>query len=111
MQEIDRLAEDYHDHRLRSAPTWAHQIGEYRYADRFDEVGRAAQEKQATEARALAAQAEANDPAGLDAQHRITREMVARDATSRAAMLDSRSPEFGADPIFGVQASLGVYVP
>ena len=111
MQEIDRLAEDYYDHRLRCAPTWAHLIGEYRCADRFDEVGRGAQEKQATEARALAAQAEAIDPAGLDDQQRITREMVSWDATSRAAMLDSRMPELGADPIFGVQASLRVYVP
>ena len=34
--ELDRLADDYYDFRLRTAPTWAHMIGEYRYAYRFD---------------------------------------------------------------------------
>ena len=41
MSELDRLADDYWDSRLRSAPSWAHLIGEYRYADRFDDVSRA----------------------------------------------------------------------
>jgi uncharacterized protein (DUF885 family) len=110
-EEVDRLAEDYQDHRLRTAPTWAHMIGEYRYADRFDDVSRAGEEAASAEARALAARAEAIDEAALDDSHRITRAMVAWDATSRAEMLDARTSEFGANPIFGVQASLGVYVP
>jgi uncharacterized protein (DUF885 family) len=37
--------------------------------------------------------------------------MVAWDAGCRADMLDSRTDEFGADPIFGEQASIGVYLP
>jgi uncharacterized protein (DUF885 family) len=110
-EEVDRLAEDYQDHRLRTAPTWAHMIGEYRYADRFDDVSRAGEEAASAEARALAARAEAIDEAALDDSHRITRAMVEWDATSRAEMLDARTSEFGANPIFGVQASLGVYVP
>ena len=109
--ELDQLAEDHHDHKLRNAPTWAHMIGEYRYADRFDEVSRAAEEQAAGEARALAARAEAIDAESLDHQRGVTRAMVAWDASSRAGLLDSRTDEFGANPIFGVQASLGVYLP
>ena len=109
--ELDQLAEDYHDSRLRASPTWAHMIGEYRYADRFEDVSRVGQEAAATEARQLAARAEAIDAGALDEQRRITRAMVAWDASARAGMLDSRTAEFGADPIFGVQSSLGVYLP
>jgi uncharacterized protein (DUF885 family) len=37
--------------------------------------------------------------------------MVEWDATSRAGLLDSRTSEFAANPIFGPQVSLGVQVP
>ena len=53
MSELDRLADDYWDSRLRTAPSWAHLIGEYRYADRFDDVSRAGEESAADEARGL----------------------------------------------------------
>ncbi len=109
--EIDQLAEDHYDYRLRSAPTWAHMIGEYRYADRFDAIGRVAEESSADEARALAARAEAIDESGLDESQRITRSMVAWDAAARAGMLDARTSELAVNPIFGVQASIGVYIP
>jgi uncharacterized protein (DUF885 family) len=109
--DVDQLADDYQDHRLRTAPTWAHMIGEYRYADRFEEVSRAAEDAVAAEARSFAERADALDEDGLDAQQRITRAMVAWDARSRAGMLEARTSEFAANPIFGVQASLGVYIP
>jgi uncharacterized protein (DUF885 family) len=108
---IDGLADDHYDHRLRTAPTWAHMIGEYRYADRFEAISREAEEATAEEARRLAHRADAIDETALDDQQRITRAMVAWDARARAGLLDSRMSEFSANPIFGVQASLGVYVP
>src|SRR3712207_3296269 len=107
--DIDGLAEDYYDYRLRTGPTWAHMIGEYRYADRFDQVSREAEESAAAEARALARRADAIDESALDDQQRITRAMVAWDGEARAGLLDARMNEFAANPIFGVQASLGVY--
>ena len=111
MSELDRLADDYWDSRLRSAPSWAHLIGEYRYADRFDDVSRAGEESAAAEARGFADRADALDDDGLDEQQQVTRAMVAWDARTRAGMLDSRTAEFGADPIFGVQTSLRVSIP
>jgi uncharacterized protein (DUF885 family) len=110
-EDVDRLAEDYQDFRLRSAPTWAHMIGEYRYADRFDDVSRAGEEAAAEESRAFATRAAAVPEEGLADQQRVTRSIIAWDAESRAGLLDSRTTEFAANPIFGVQASLGVYIP
>jgi uncharacterized protein (DUF885 family) len=110
-EDLSRLAEDYQDFRLRTAPTWAHMIGEYRYADRFDEVSRAAEDAAAEESRAFAARASAIEEDTLDDQERVTRSIIAWDAGSRAGLLDSRTTEFAANPIFGVQASLGVYIP
>src|SRR3954452_7948953 len=110
-EEIARLADDYQDLLLRTEPTWAHLIGEYRYAERFEDVSRAAEEAASAESRSFAARAEAIDEAGLDDQQRITREMIAWDARAHADLLDARTSEFGANPIFGVQASLGVHIP
>lgn len=109
--ELDRLAEDHQDFKLRAEPTWAHMIGEYAYADRFEDASRAGEESAAAEARALADRADAIDPAALDDQRRVTRAIASWDATSQAEILDTRCGEFGADPIFGLQASLSVYVP
>src|SRR3954454_6010286 len=110
-QRLDRLADEYQDFRLRNAPTWAHLIGEYRYADRYESVGRDAEHAAVLEGRRFAARAEAIDADALDGQRRITRSMVAWDASSRAGLLESRTSELGANPIFGAQASLGVHVP
>jgi uncharacterized protein (DUF885 family) len=109
--EIDRLAADYYDYRLRTTPTWAHMIGEYAYADRYEDVSRAGEDAAIAEARTLAARAEAVDETGLDDGDRITRSMLVWDASSRAELLAGRTAELMANPIFGVQASLGVYVP
>jgi uncharacterized protein (DUF885 family) len=111
MTEIDRLADDYQDFRLRTAPTWAHMIGEYAYADRFEDTSRATEDAVVEEARGFERRAEDIADDGLDDNQRLTRAMVAWDARSRAEMLAGRPAEFGANPIFGVQASIGVYLP
>ena len=82
---VDTLATDYQELRLRTFPTWAHMIGDYGYVDRFEEVGREAEDRQIAEAREFAARAEAIPDGGLSADDRISREMVAWDATARAA--------------------------
>jgi uncharacterized protein (DUF885 family) len=108
---VDQLATDYQDERLRTFPTWAHMIGDYRYVDRFEEVSREAEDRQIAEGRDFARRAEAIPTDGLDADERITREMVAWDATARADFAEARLEEFGVDPIFGAQASLPVRIP
>jgi uncharacterized protein (DUF885 family) len=108
---VDALATDYQEERLRTFPTWAHMIGDYRFVDLFEEVSREAEDRQIGEARAFAERAEAIPTDGLSADERITREMVAWDATTRADFAQARLDEFGADPIFGAQASLPVRIP
>src|SRR4051794_41684098 len=71
-EEIDRLADDYQDLLLRLEPTWAHLIGEYRYADAFEDVSRAAEDAGSAECRSFAARAEAIDEAGPGEQPRVT---------------------------------------
>jgi uncharacterized protein (DUF885 family) len=108
---VEQLADDYQEQRLRSMPTWAHMIGEYAHADRFEEVGREAEDRLVEELRGFARRAETLAEDGLDEQQRITRAMVAWEASNRADMLASRMAEFAADPVFGAQASLGVRIP
>jgi len=109
--ELDQLSDDYYDYRLRTAPTWAHMIGEYRYADRFEDLSVAEEDAAIQDARAIAARAEAVDEASLDESQRITRSMLVWEASARADLLETRTAQFHANPIFGVQASLGVYMP
>jgi uncharacterized protein (DUF885 family) len=108
---VDQLATDYQEQRLRTFPTWAHMIGDYRYVDRFEEVSREAEDRQIAEARDFARRADAIPADRLDADERITREMVGWDATARADVAEARLDEFGVDPIFGAQASLPVRIP
>jgi uncharacterized protein (DUF885 family) len=108
---VDQLATDYQEQRLRTFPTWAHMIGDYRYVDLFEQVSREAEDRQIAEARDFARRADAIPADGLSADERITREMVAWDANARADFAEARLEEFGADPIFGVQASLPVRIP
>jgi uncharacterized protein (DUF885 family) len=108
---VDTLATAYQDNLLQTNPTWAHMIGDYRYVDRFEEASREAEDRQIADGRAFARRADAIPVDGLSADERITREMVAWDATARADLSEARLDEFGADPIFGPQASLAVRMP
>ncbi|MGZ4494197.1 MAG: DUF885 domain-containing protein [Nocardioides sp.] len=108
---VAQLAEDYQQHKLETSPTWAQMIGDYRFVDRFEDVTRTAEDANVAVLKAFVEQAEAIPDETLDDQQRITRDMIARDAADRAALLESRTEEFAANPIFGEQASLKVVVP
>jgi uncharacterized protein (DUF885 family) len=108
---VRALADDYQDHRLQLQPTSAHLIGDYRFVERFEDVSREAEDAAIARLHGFVARAEAIDDDGLDDQQRITREMVARDAGTTAAMLESRLQELAVDPIFGEQANLRIVVP
>jgi uncharacterized protein (DUF885 family) len=109
--DVNALADRYHEFRLATYPTWAHLQGDYRFAGRFEDVSRAADDRTIAAERAFAAEAEAIPVDRLTSDERITREMVAWDARTRADLLSSRLEEFAADPIFGAQAMLGVRIP
>ena len=109
--DVQSLATEYFDFLLRTSPTWAHLLGEYRYADRFEDVSRAEEDRQIAEARAFAARATALPVDGLGRQDLISREMLIWDASIRADVTEARLEEFSVDPIFGPQAMLPVRLP
>ncbi len=109
--DLQRLADEYHDFRMEIWPTSAHMLGDYRFADRYEDASRAAEDREIAAFRAFAARSEAIPTDGLTADERISREMISQDATSLADLSAARLEEFGADPIFGPQASLQVRIP
>jgi uncharacterized protein (DUF885 family) len=108
--DINTLAAEYFEFRHRAAPTSAHLDGDYRFADRFEEFSRVAEDLEINEDRTFGRLATAIDE-GLGPEDRITREMIAWDTTVRAEMLESRLAEFGVNPVSGQQAMLPVRIP
>ncbi len=109
--ELASLADDYQQFRYRQNPMWAHMTGEYGVAGSYTDVSAAAEEAAVAEARGFAERAAAIADDGLDEQERLTRAMLAWDASSSADLGALRTAEYGANPIFGAQASLGMYIP
>lgn len=108
---VTDLADDYWHHHLAHNPTHAHMLGRYEWAGEFERPTRADEDAQVADLEAFAARAEAIDPAGLEEQDRITREVVLADARTRVDVLRTRLEEIAADPIFGPQVSLGIVAP
>jgi uncharacterized protein (DUF885 family) len=108
---VRQLADDFHDRELAATPTSAHLIGDYRFADTYEDVSRAAEERNIADLRAFAERAAAIRIEGLDDQSAITRAMVAAEATALADMLEQRLAEISADPVFGDQVTLGIVMP
>jgi uncharacterized protein (DUF885 family) len=106
--EIDHLAEEYWTFYLETNPTSAHLIGEYARAGEFEEANRESEDAEIAALRSFAQRAESIDDEGLDEQQRITRAVLASDATNRADVAEARFKEFAADPIFGEQVSMPI---
>ena len=108
--DVRQLADDYHDHWMRTSPSWAHMVGDYRFADRFDDASRAAEDDLIAASREFAARAAAIPDDGLSLQDRATRDVVAFQATSAADTAESRTAEFAVNPVFGPQVDLPLTV-
>jgi len=108
--DVRQLADDYHDHWMRTSPSWAHMVGDYRFADRFDDASRAAEDDLIAASREFAARAAAIPDDGLSLQDRATRDVVAFQATSAADTKESRTAEFAVNPVFGPQVDLPLTV-
>jgi uncharacterized protein (DUF885 family) len=109
--DIRTLAADYYDFRHRVSPTSAHLDGDYRFAGTFEDPSRVAENGQISENRRFAELARAIPENGLNGQDRISRDILAWDATSRADVLEARLAESTVNPISGLQAMLPVYLP
>ncbi|SDS45754.1 Uncharacterized conserved protein, DUF885 familyt [Nocardioides scoriae] len=108
---ITSLAEDYWQHHLSTHPTEAHLVGRTEWAGEFEGATRADEDAQVEALRGFAARAEALDPAGLDPQEVLTREVLLAHTRASADVLETRLGEMAADPIFGLQVSMGIIAP
>ncbi len=108
--DVRQLADDYHDYTMSVAPSWAHLLGDYRFADRFEDASRAAEDADIARSREFAARAAAIPDEGLSLQDRATRDVVAFQATSSADVAECRTDEFGVNPVFGPQVDLPLTV-
>jgi len=107
---IDSLAADYFAGWLSASPTEAHLISEYAYAARFEDATRAGEDRRIAELTGVIERAAALPDAELDAQQRISRDVMLSDARTTIDMLRARFREFAADPLFGPQAELPLIV-
>jgi uncharacterized protein (DUF885 family) len=106
---LDDLSAQYFTAYLNASPTEAHVLAQYAWADRFEDMTRAEEDRQIAELRGFVAAAAAIDEE-LEGQQRITRDVLVADARTRADLLEARLRTFVADPIFGPQTALPLIV-
>jgi len=109
--DIRALADDYFEHLTETNPTEAHMRGDYRYADRFEEASREAEDANVAKLREFATRARSIDPTSLSADDALTREVLIFEAETRADLEETHMAEFGVDPIFGLQAVAKILPP
>ena len=107
---VRQLAEDYHEHTMSVNPSWAHMLGDYRFADRYEDASRAAEDAEIAAARDFAARAAAINGGELSLQDRVTRAVVEFQATSAADLGACRFAEFAVNPVFGIQVDAPITV-
>ena len=108
--DVRQLADDYHEYTMTVSPSWAHMLGDYRFADRYEDASRAAEDAHIARSREFAARAAAIPDEGLALQDRATRDVVAFQATSAADLAECRTEEFSVNPVFGPQVDLPLTV-
>lgn len=108
--EVRQLADDFHDYTMSVNPSWAHMLGDYRFVDRFEDASRAAEDADIARSREFAARAAAIPDEGLSAQDRVTRDVVAFQASSGADVAACRLAELAVNPVFGIQVDAPITV-
>ena len=110
-EELRSLADEYWEHVLRTNPTEAHMLGDYRYLDRFEDASREAEDADIAARRSFSQRAQAFDASELSSADRTTHETLIYEAESNASVSEMRQAEFGIDPIFGLQVAAQVIFP
>lgn len=110
-EDLRALADEYWEYVLRTNPTEAHMLGDYRYIDRFEDTSREAEDADISAKRSFAQRARSFDISKLSPSDRTTVETLIYEAESNAAVSEMRQAEFGVDPIFGPQVTFQVVIP
>ncbi len=109
--ELDRLADDYWDYRLSQQPTYGLLLGEHRYDTEMEQLSEAAEQARNARLQEFADAAAAVDPAGLSADDRVTRGVLAFEAAADAARGRHPALEVAVNPAMGFHVMLFTMVP
>jgi uncharacterized protein (DUF885 family) len=110
-EDLRALADEYWEYVLRTEPTEAHMLGDYRYLDRFEDASREAEDADIAARRSFAERARAFEVADLSPTDRTTQETLIYETEIGASIVEMRQAEFGIDPIFGPQVIPQVVFP
>jgi uncharacterized protein (DUF885 family) len=110
-EQVRQLADDFHDWTMQVSPSSAHLLGDYRFADGYEDASRGAEDAEIGASREFATRAAAIADERLSLQDRVTRDIVAFQATSRADLAECRLAEFSVNPVFGTQVAVAITVP
>jgi uncharacterized protein (DUF885 family) len=100
---IRTLADEYFEYLAETNPTEAHMRGDYRYAHRWEDFSREAEDANVAKLREFGARAYAIAASGLSADDGLTREVLVFETETTAALDEMHMAEFAVDPIFGFQ--------
>lgn len=106
--DLTTLADEFWEETLRFRPTYRHMLGDYRDAGSWEHASREAEAAHVAELRELVARADAFDPAGLDDDQRLTRDVMVASATTTADLMDTPLTGRSANPVSGPQRQLAL---
>jgi uncharacterized protein (DUF885 family) len=110
-EQLASLADRFWDFAMEASPTSATLLGDHRFDDRIEDPSLEFEDYCIERLSGFAAEAEALDPATLDADEAITRSVLIVEAQVRAEALRSRNAEYMVDPMLGPHMELINYVP
>ena len=113
-QALDRLCDDYWQNLMKSAPTWATQLGDRRYDANLGDNSPAGRDKYFARLKAFRERAEKIDAGQLDAERRTTRGLLLGEIEDAFAQDACRFDEWVVDPLNGPQVdfqTMGELIP
>jgi uncharacterized protein (DUF885 family) len=108
--DLTRVADDFWGEILRFQPTYRHILGDYADVGSWEHCSVEAEQRHVSELREIAVRAEAVDPATLDDDQRITRDVLIASATTTADLTAAPLSGLGANPVSGPQRQLALVV-
>jgi uncharacterized protein (DUF885 family) len=109
-RDLDQLADDFWEATLRFQPTYRHMLGDYTDVPAWERGSREAEERHVAELRNLVARAEAVDPASLDVDRAVSREVMIASASTAADLTATPLTGLAANPVSGPQRQLALVV-
>ena len=110
-EELAALGDEFWEFTLEVNPTQALMLGIHTHDTEQEQMSRQAEDAEISRLREFVARAEAIDPSELNADERISREVLIFEAGSQARFAEARFAEMAVNHAVGFQAMLPVVVP